>query len=360
MVKKNRIEYVPIYDEEIVSHRRDRKTPDEKGLWEYANVYLQPRNPMMYRVVNERKVHELAVVGILPEVMDIPGAMFSIGNAASHFSRILPAKQGIGEISKIWKTIHAEWWTEEDGAKRKIMAECLVPERIPVESIHSIYFASGKAAQEAGKRVDIPSTLPLVPESNIFFQPNRKIPIADNVSLIDGDMFFSNMQTVTISVNTVGVMGKGLASRAKYQFPGVYVHYQDACRRKRLKMGRPCIYKREIPLEDQLIDNPTNSNGLKKGKWFLLFPTKSHWRQNSDFQGIQAGLDWLRNNYQKEDIESLAIPALGCGLGNLDWKEVGPIMCQTLSKMDIRSAVYLPREKNMSEEHLSRNFLLGL
>ena len=95
-------------------------------------------------------------------------------------------------------------------------------------------------------------------------------------------MFFSRLQTLTISVNCVGVMGKGLASRSKYQFPDVYVLYQDLCKQKKLQMGKPYLHKREKSLDYELADDPlslTNGNGET---WFLLFPTKDNWRYKAD------------------------------------------------------------------------------
>lgn len=199
----------------------------------------------------------------------------------------------------------------------------------------------------------------VIPEPNMFFVPVKRHRISDNLTLAEGDMFFSNMHTLTVSVNTVGIMGKGLASRAKYQFPDVYVLYQDACRNKSLRMGKPFLYKREASFDDELIDEPgtiTTPNGIK---WFLLFATKRHWKENSDINGIEEGLRWLVANYKTEGIKSIALPALGCGLGNLNWRDVGPIMCQHLSKLDIPVAIYLPREKEIPQEFLSPTYLLG-
>lgn len=62
------------------------------------------------------------------------------------------------------------------------------------------------------------------------------------------------MQTLAVSVNTVGVMGKGLASRVKYQFPDVYVRYQDVCKTRELELGKPYLYKRESSLDSLLAD----------------------------------------------------------------------------------------------------------
>ena len=92
----------------------------------------------------------------------------------------------------------------------------------------------------------------------MFFQPVRKLDLTANLSLVEGDLFFSKMQTLTVSVNCIGIMGKGLASRAKYQFPDVYVHYQDKCKRKTLRMGKPVLYKREEPYHKQLADDPSS------------------------------------------------------------------------------------------------------
>lgn len=193
----------------------------------------------------------------------------------------------------------------------------------------------------------------------MFFQPTWNSRITNNLSLVEGDLFFSNMQTLTISVNTVGIMGKGLASRAKYQFPDVYVVYQDACRSKKLQMGKPYLYKRESFVDEQLADDSSSLPNPNSNKWFLLFATKRSWKENSDIKGIEDGLKWVRDNYNSEGIKSLAVPALGCGLGGLDWRDVGPLMCKYLSELDIPVAIYMPREREISNEFLSSNFLLS-
>ena len=169
----------------------------------------------------------------------------------------------------------------------------------------------------------------------MFFQPNSRTRIGANISLIDGDMFFSNLQTLTISVNLQGVMGKGLASRTKYQFPDVYVAYQDVCRAKQITATKPYLYKRESSLDEELADLGTPLVTPNAVKWFLLFATKRHWKDNSRLDDIEGGLAWVRDNFREQGIQSLAMPALGCGLGGLDWKEVGPLMCQYLHGINI-------------------------
>ena len=167
--------------------------------------------------------------------------------------------------------------------------------------------------------------------------------IGRNISVINGDMFSSKMQTLTITVNLQGTMGKGLALLAKQKFPDVNEVYQEACRTKAVKAGRPYLYKRE---------------DLVAHKWFLLFATKRHWRSNSRLEDIESGLDWVKSNFENQGIQSLAMPALGCGLGRLDWKDVGPVMCRYLHKMGIPVAIYLPHEGDIDSQYLEESYLL--
>jgi O-acetyl-ADP-ribose deacetylase (regulator of RNase III) len=357
VVEDRNIPFTPIYDREIVSNRRRKSTPSGDTLWDFANLYFQPRNPMLYRVMNEKSRSDIVIIAVRPDVLSLPDIFISTGNAASEQSEILPAKEGIKVVSQMWDVINNEWWKTEDGSKRKIMAECLVPDLVRPEYVQAIYVANHAAADKV--RTLLPqSEIPVVPEPQMFFQPLSTRRITSNISLVEGDMFFSKMQTLTISVNTVGIMGKGLASRAKYQFPDTYVVYQDVCRQKKLQMGKPYLYKRETYLDEELADDPATLPSLNSNKWFLLFATKRHWREASDINGIEKGLAWVQDNYKKEGVQSLAMPALGCGLGGLKWQDVGPLMCKYLSQVDINVGIYLPREQQILAEQLTPDFLL--
>lgn len=233
------------------------------------------------------------------------------------------------------------------------MPDCIAP-----EDIHTIFVASHEVAERV-RNLYPPSSVEVVPEPAMFFRPVRQLRVNGNLFLADGDMFFSTLQTLTVSVNVVGIMGKGLASRTKYQFPDVYVVYQDACRSRKLQMGKPYLYKREAFVDQELADEPGTLPGINANKWFLLFATKKHWRDASDLQAIREELRWVKDNYAVEGIKSLAMPALGCGLGRLDWKDVGPVMCQELAGLGIPVAIYLPRERQIPEEYLSPQYLLS-
>ncbi len=237
------------------------------------------------------------------------------------------------------------------------MAECLVPNVVTPDMIQAIYVGRRDVIDKL-KASNPGLKLPIIYEPNMFFLPSRVFSLTHNLHLAEGDMFFSKLQTLTVSVNVIGVMGAGLASRAKYQFPDVYVYYQDLCRKKKLQLGKPRLYKREASFEHDLADEPSSLSNADIAKWFLLFPTKQHWKNRADMEGIEEGLRWIVKNYKKEGIKSLAIPALGCGLGQLEWREVGPLICKYLRTIEITVSIYLPAEKKVPDEEISKEFLL--
>ena len=343
-----------IHAEDIVQIRRNKKF-NGRSLWEYANLYFQVRNPMLYRVIREFEAKNIVVLQINSDVIRGHDIGITDGNAASSETQFFEnINEGLNALDS--KQFKKEYWNESD--KRKLMAELLVYDRISSDKIIGIYVADEGVAKTVRQSMTI-GGLNIIPNSDMFFLPEDQKPISNYITLVKGDMFFSKMQTFTISVNTVGIMGKGLASRAKYQFPDVYVHYQDLCRQRKLGMGVPFLYKREENFE-RVLSEDTQSFVTENGsRWFLLFPTKNHWKENSPIEGIEKGLQWLLSNYKDLKIESIALPSLGCGLGGLDWKDVGPLMCKYLAQMDIQSCIYLPIEKQIPPEQLNPQFLLN-
>jgi len=106
LVKEQCVQFSKIYDADIVSGRQERKTPDGNSLWAFANLYFQPRNPMLYRVIHEKGKDFIAILGVKPQVLDIPGAFIATGNAASYLSEIMPAKEGIEVITgEMWDVL---------------------------------------------------------------------------------------------------------------------------------------------------------------------------------------------------------------------------------------------------------------
>lgn|SRR5487761_88742 len=355
LIQQKGIRFTPIYDAQIVASRQQRKTPSGSSLWEYANLYFQPRNPMMYRVALEKSTKSLAVVGVKRGVLSLPDIFVTDGNAASRETNFYPLGTTRNMLPLIVRETDKQWWNTLDGSKRRIMAECLVPKLVPPDYIEELIVSDHEVAERVRERVG--SDFDVVSHSEIFFEPERRTDVTENMSVIEGDMFFSRMQTLTVSVNVVGVMGKGLASRAKYQFPDAYVKYQDVCRSKALTMGSPYLYKRESSLDYELADDPSSIQNEVDQTWLLFFATKKHWRYKADINAIEKGLKWIIDQYRSYGIKSLAIPALGCGLGGLNWRDVGPLMCKYLAQLEIPVQIYLPAEKHVPDAQIAKDFL---
>ena len=160
-----------------------------------------------------------------------------------------------------------------------------------------------------------------------------------NVRPLVGDLFASEAQTLTNTVNTVGVMGKGIALEFRKRFPQMYEDYVRRCERNEVRLGRPYLYKPLVP------------------PWILNFPTKEHWRSVSRLDAITDGLDFLVKHYREWGTESLAVPPLGCGEGGLEWRVVGPTLYRGLARLDIPVELYAPF--GTPHEELQPEFLAG-
>ena len=139
-----------------------------------------------------------------------------------------------------------------------------------------------------------------------------------------GDIFESNAQTLVNTVNCVGIMGKGIALEFKNRFPEMYEEYVQLCRTGQVKLGRPYVFKRLTP------------------PCILNFPTKDHWRSVSRLEDIVAGLRFLQAHYREWSISSLAVPPLGCGQGQLEWRVVGPTLYRHLKQLGIPVDLFAP------------------
>lgn len=145
-----------------------------------------------------------------------------------------------------------------------------------------------------------------------------------NVAVLQGDLFESNAQTLVNTVNTVGVMGKGIALGFKKRFPDMYADYQARCERGEVQLGRPYLFRRLVP------------------PWIINFPTKGHWRARSRLADVEQGLRYLADHIEEWGVESLAVPPLGCGEGGLEWRVVGPTLYEHLSGLGIPVTLYAP------------------
>lgn len=143
------------------------------------------------------------------------------------------------------------------------------------------------------------------------------------ITYVDFSLFDSPAKVLVNTVNTVGVMGKGIANEFKSVYPEMFTEYQQLCERRMFNVGDLWVYK-------------------TPHKWVLNFPTKKHWRSPSKPEYLEAGLKKFARVYQEARITSISFPQLGCGNGELDWKtQSKPLMEEYLKDLPIEIFIHI-------------------
>lgn len=151
------------------------------------------------------------------------------------------------------------------------------------------------------------------------------------IKYITGNLLESEAEALVNTVNTVGVMGKGIALQFKKQFPYNAKIYRKACKDKAFSIGDILV------VED---------NSLISGQKLIVnFPTKKHWRNPSEYEYIELGLQQLVKIINERKIKSIAIPPLGAGNGGLNWNKVKSILIKHLLNIDCEIYIYEPNYK---------------
>lgn len=148
------------------------------------------------------------------------------------------------------------------------------------------------------------------------------------IELTHGNLLKANAEALINTVNTDGYMGKGIALQFRQTFPANFVAYELACDSGEVQIGRMFVF------ETGTLYNP---------RYIINFPTKAHWRGKSRLSYVEQGLVALIDEVKARKIQSIAVPALGCGLGGLDWEVVRPLIEQAFAVVpDIHVLLYTP------------------
>lgn len=151
------------------------------------------------------------------------------------------------------------------------------------------------------------------------------------ITFRQGNLLDAPVEALVNTVNTVGVMGKGIALMFKEAFPDNFRAYEQASKRQEIQVGRMFV---------------TENHALNGPRWLINFPTKKHWRNPSKLEWVVEGLQDLRLVIQDKGIASIALPPLGCGNGGLDWAVVRPVIEEALGELEsVDVVVYEPTEK---------------
>lgn len=143
-----------------------------------------------------------------------------------------------------------------------------------------------------------------------------------------GDMFREDAEAFVNTINCVGVMGGGIALQFKETYPEMFEAYEVACSRNEVQPGRMFVFE---------------TGGSKNPRLIVNFPTKRHWHDDSRMEDIESGLAALVDEIRTREIRSIAIPALGCGLGGLNWEDVRPRIEEALRNIpDLQAILFEP------------------
>lgn len=171
-----------------------------------------------------------------------------------------------------------------------------------------------------------------------------------------GNIVQADAEALVNTVNCVGIMGRGIALQFRKAYPENYKFYRAVCDRNELQPGMMLVY---------------DLGQLTNPRYVINFPTKRHWKGNSRIEDIDAGLPVLVEEVRKRGIRSIAVPALGCGLGGLNWNDVRPRIERAFREVpDVQVILFEPsgtpaeekmvKDKKAPEMTAGRAALLGL
>jgi O-acetyl-ADP-ribose deacetylase (regulator of RNase III) len=151
-----------------------------------------------------------------------------------------------------------------------------------------------------------------------------------------GNLLQANAEALVNTVNTVGVMGKGIALQFKRAFPEMFRAYAKAVKAGDVQLGLMHVW-------------PTGQ--LDGPRYIINFPTKGHWRAASRLADIDSGLVDLIRVVRDLKVRSVAVPPLGCGNGGLRWEDVEPRIRHAFDALpDVAVAVYPPESAPAASE----------
>ena len=167
-----------------------------------------------------------------------------------------------------------------------------------------------------------------------------------------GDITQEDAEALVNTVNCFGVMGAGVALRFKEAFPANFKAYAKACRFEEVRPGSMFVFETDTQASLFETDQPRNP------RYIINFPTKRHWRGKSRMEDIDSGLRALVEEIHGRGIRSIALPALGCGNGGLDWGEVRPLIEEALSGIEgLEVTLYEPIEEDKELSSHARELL---
>ena len=162
------------------------------------------------------------------------------------------------------------------------------------------------------------------------------------LQIAQGNLLVAPVDALVNTVNTKGIMGKGIALQFKHTFPAMFRDYEKACKAGEVQLGKMHVF---------------DLGGLADGPhWIINFPTKGHWRERSRLPDIETGLEDLVATILRLGIRSIAIPPLGCGNGGLNWADVRPRIEAAFNNLpDVNVLLFAPESRRSRPSPLPTN-----
>lgn len=155
----------------------------------------------------------------------------------------------------------------------------------------------------------------------------------------EGNLLRADVEALVNTVNTVGVMGKGIALQFKRAYPEMFKAYSRAAKAGEIQPGRVHVWE---------------TGSLTGPRYIINFPTKRHWRSPSRLEDIETGLADLARVLSERGIASVAVPPLGCGNGGLPWATVRPLILDELGGLDVEVQLFVPAGAPKATEMIDR------
>ena len=282
---------------ELISKRDLRVVPCGPGgtLSDYVPFYFTPYTPMLYNIktgyggVQKQPVADIVILVSSLHTLKQQGVPFVFSDRHAYL-KTAQFSDDLKHLDRIiWPTLQARNFRQDDsGAVREVSsrsasAQARTADRAAWDSVLQ-RFGNRRGAGSGGRGEsdrEGPEATKLVSVMMIF---------------TEGNLLEANADALVNTVNTVGVMGKGVALMFKEAFPENFKAYEKACKEKRVRLGEMFVTERD---------------DLLRPKWIINFPTKAHWRYRSNIKWIEDGLADLARVIREKNIRSIAIPPLG-------------------------------------------------
>ena len=158
-----------VADETVQGRRVGKRLTSGRALHEYANLYLNARNAMLYRRCNERRTRDLCVLRVDVCVLDRPDTYVADQNAANAAASIRRAPDGLTAIER--SEAFARDWRHDDEraqqeARAKVMAEVLILDHVPPDLVAGAYVVDRRHGERVRERWP---ALPISIDPDMFF-----------------------------------------------------------------------------------------------------------------------------------------------------------------------------------------------